>query len=353
MNSDDPKQPVLADPLQTHLVAEWKHARPLTACRFDPQGQFLFTGAEDNTVQRWTIADQPAKGPDGKPIDVKPVLFAGHDSWVRAITFSPDGKTVYTGGYDGQLLAWETAADQPAPSRKIAAHTGWVRAIAIGADGREIATCGNDNLVKLWNAADGTLIHAFQGHDSHVYNVVFHPDGQSLVSCDLKGNFKHWDLTAGTEARSFKAESLHKYDTTFRADIGGARALAFSVDGKLLAAGGIANVTNAFAGIGTPAVAEIDWESGKLKVMHASKEAGNGVVRGLAPHRDGYWIGVSGSPSAAGGLFFWKPDVAPEFFKFKLPNIGRDMSLHPDGLRVAIAHSDNSVRIYRMEKPAA
>ncbi len=155
-----------------------------------------------------------------------------------------------------------------------------VRAIVVSADGKQIATCGNDNLVKLWNAADGKLIREFKGHESHVYNVAFHPDGKSLASCDLKANFKHWEIATGKCERDFKAEALHKYDTGFRADIGGARALAFSRDGKLLAAGGITNVTNAFAGIGNPAVARTRLESGKLKVLHVGKEAVNGVIWG-------------------------------------------------------------------------
>ncbi|MBS0210099.1 MAG: WD40 repeat domain-containing protein [Planctomycetes bacterium] len=353
-DQSSPKEPTAsqADPRQTHLAVEWKYARPLTACRFDPLGRFVLTGAEDNSIQRWTLTDQPpAKGPDGKPVEVQPTLFEGHDSWVRAIAFSPDGKWTYTGGYDGQLFTWETVGDKPAFIRKIAAHNGWVRAIAVSADGKQLASCGNDQLVKLWDTADGRQIAIFKGHESHVYNLAFHPDGKSLVSCDLKANFKHWELATGKVLRDFKADALYKYDTKFRADIGGARSLAFSLDGKLLAAGGITNVTNAFAGIGSPAVADIDWESGKLKLLHTSKEAGNGVIWGVAPHIDGYWIGVSGSRSTSGGLFFWKPDAANEFFKFKLASgVGRDLALHPDGLRVAVACADGYMRVYKMQR---
>lgn len=347
-----------ADPTQTHLVVALKHARPLTAVRFDPQQQYLFTGAEDNTVQRWKLADAQsvaagAKGADGKPLEVKPTLFEGHDSWVRAIGFSPDGKTLYTGGYDGQVITWDATADKPKPIRKFDAHNNqWVRAIVVSADGKQIATCGNDNLVKLWNAADGKLIREFKGHESHVYNVAFHPDGKSLASCDLKANFKHWEIATGKCVRDFKAEALHKYDTGFRADIGGARALAFSRDGKLLAAGGITNVTNAFAGVGNPAVAEIDWESGKLKVLHVGKEAANGVIWGVEQHADGYWLGIAGSRGKGSNMYFWKPEAAHEFFKFNVPDVGRDMSLAADGVQFAVAHADGNLRIYRMEKKA-
>jgi len=339
-----------ADPQQVHMTVVLKHARPLTACRFDPTGKFVFSGAEDNTIQRWTVADAKPSADGKSPSEAKMTSFEAHDSWVRAIGFSLDGQTMFTGGYDGRLIFWPTAADKPTPTKKIDAHNGWIRAIAVSGDGKLIATCGNDNLVKLWSAADGKLVRELKGHENHVYNVAFHPDGKSLVSCDLKAKYKHWELASGKLLRDFATEDLYKYDTGFRADIGGARSLAFSLDGKLLGAGGITKVTNAFAGIGNPAVAEIDWESGKLKVLHTGKEAVSGVIWGLAQHVDGFWVGISGTRSGGGGLYFWKPGEVNEFFRFAPPAVGRDMAMHPDGVQLAIAHADGNLRLYRMAK---
>jgi hypothetical protein len=49
-----------------------------------------------------------------------------------------------------------------------------------------------------------------------------------------------------------------------------------------------------------------------------------------------------------GFLLFWKPDADKDYHRFALPNILRDMDLHPDGLRVATAHYDGNVRISRL-----
>ncbi len=96
--------------------------------------------AQDNDVQRYELATG------------KQTTLAAHDSWVRAIAFSPDGNTTYTGGHDGRLISWETAAAGPKPQRTVQAHDGWLRAIAVSPDGKLLATCGNDALVKIFSA---------------------------------------------------------------------------------------------------------------------------------------------------------------------------------------------------------
>lgn len=330
---------VKADPTQTHESSKWKHARPLTACRFDPSGNWVFTGGEDTLVVRWEVATG------------KPTPLAAHDSWVRAIGFSKDGQSVYTGGYDGRLIWWPLAGDAPQPTRTIDAHQGWLRALVVSPDSSQIATCGNDLLIKLWDAAEGKLIREFAGHESHVYNIAFHPDGQSLVSCDLKANLKQWKIEDGSTMRSLTAAALYKYDTTFRADIGGARSLAFDSEGKFLAVGGITNVSNAFAGIGNAAVVVFDWTTGQPLRQHDPQTKVNGALWGVRFHPDGYWVGLSGG-GGGGWLYFWKPESQHEFHKLKLADTGRDMDLSPDATRLAVAHADGHLRIYTMAKKA-
>jgi WD40 repeat protein len=324
------------DPTKTHVVLEHKHTRPLVACRFDPAGRYVFFGAEDNLVHRFDLASKAV------------TALAAHDSWIRALGSSPSGDALYSGGYDGRLAWWPAADEKPQPIRVIEAHQGWLRALAVSPDGLRIATCGNDNLVKLWEAADGKLVAQMAGHAAHVYNVAFHPSGESLVSCDLKGGLKEWDVSTGQLKRDLAtATALYKYDTSFRADIGGARSIAFRADGNQLAVSGITNVTNAFAGIGNALVVLFDTTTGKVALQLETKEKVNGTAWGVAHHPDGFWIGLSGG-GGGGWLYFWKGDVANEFFKLKLPSDGRDLALSPDKTRVAVAHSDMTLRLYAL-----
>lgn len=324
-----------ADPLQSHVEKQLKHESPLIACRIDPTGRYVFAGAQDNKVLRWDLTN-----------DAKVELVA-HDSWVRSFAFSTSGDVVITGGYDGRLIWWTTAADAPTPQRTIEAHDGWIRAIAVSPDGQFLATCGNDLKVKLWQLSDGTLVREMTGHERHVYHVAFHPDGQQLVSGDLVARFIHWNPATGEKVREFTIESLTKYDKGFLADYGGPHCMTFTPDGKRLLAGGITNVTNAFAAVGNAIVSEIDWAEGKEVLAHLLKEKINGKAWGLAWHPDGYVIAALGGGSG-GRIGFWKPDQVDEFHVFNTGNSVRDLALHPDGLRFATPHQDGNCRITRM-----
>ena len=329
-----------ADPAQTYVVKSFSHPSPMVGCRIDPTAKFVFAGAQDNKIVRWDLAT-----------DAKTEL-AAHDSWVRGFAFSPDGAAMVSFGYDGRLIWWPTFAEQPAPVRMLQAHQGWVRAAVVSPDGQTLATCGNDLKVKLWKLDDGTLLKEFSGHQRHVYNVAFHPDGQQLVSADLVGRFLHWDIATGQMTREFSIASLSKYDAGFQADYGGAYCLSFSPDGKRLLAGGITNVSNAFAGIGNPIVVQIDWETGKDVVTHLTKAGLNGVAWGAVFHPDGFIMAAIGG-QAAGHVFFWKPDQKDEFHSINLKSPARDFSLHPVAIQFRTPHFDNQVRLCRMAmKPA-
>lgn len=329
-------KPGAVDPTQTNMVSAWKYAQALTSCRYDPSGKYVFAGTQDYTIQRFRVADGAA------------TPLVGHESWCRAFAFPLGGKVLVSGGYDGKLLWWNVDDEKPVPTRTVAAHDGWIRAVAASNDGKQIASCGNDGLVKLWNAADGKLLQTFSKHETHAYHLAFHPDGERLVSCDLKCVCKVWNLKDAKLEREFTVAVIYKYDTTFRADMGGARSIAFGDGGKVLTIGGTSNITNAFAGIGNGTWVDVEWSTGKPTTTHVGKEKVNGTGWGTAWHPDGFLIGASGGQG--GFLYFFKPGQADEFFRFKLPDTARDMALAPDGKSVAVPHSDGSLRIYRLGK---
>jgi WD40 repeat protein len=324
------------DVKQAHVVSQWPHDRPMNGCRFDPAGRFVFTGSEDAAVERFNLAD-----------GARTVLTGGHDTWVQALAFTNDGAQAISAGYDGKITWWETAAQQPAPIRAIEAHQGWIRALAVSPDGTLLASGGNDHAVRLWNIADGTLVRELSSHARHVYSVAFHPQGQFLLSGDLVGVVKQWEAATGKEVRTFDAKPLHTYEGGQQVDFGGVRGLAVSPDGKWLAAGGLYKASNPLGAVHEPLVLLFNWESAKLEKQQIAEGITGGVLWRIAWLGDGSLMGVSGG-SSGGWLLFWKPDAEKDYHRFQLPNIARDMDLHPDGLQVATAHHDRHVRITRL-----
>jgi WD40 repeat protein len=323
-----------ADPMAARLVQTITHDRPVLTCRFDPNGDFVFAGAEDNNFHRWDLFT-------GSSLHLK-----AHRSWIGTLSLLPaPGNLVVTGGHEGKLAWWNALDAAPAPLRTIDAHKGFIRAVAVSPDGRFVATGGNDNFVRIWSAADGTLVKELAGHPRHVYNVAFHPSGTALVSGDLMGVLKQWDVATWNLTRELDAKVLSKYDPTFKADVGGIRGIDFSPDGKSLAVAGITEVSNAFAGIGEPAVVLFDWESGKQLKLLKPKEKFQGSVSGVRFHPSGeFLIGAGGG--GAGAMWFWKPDDEKSFHAIGLASNAYDLALHPDGLRLAVPLFDKTIRIY-------
>jgi WD40 repeat protein len=193
---------------------------------------------------------------------------------------------------------------------------------------------------------DFSLVREFAGHTSHVYCIAFHPNGRDLVSGDLRGNVKQWDVQTGRETRTMDASVIFRHDTTFRADHGGVRSMSFNADGSLLACAGITNVSNAFAGVGNPAIVLFNYQTGQRTQVLRVLPAFQGTAWGVVFQANGYVIGAGAGNG--GGLWFWRPSEPNSIHSMAVPNNARDLAMHPDGRRLAIPCFDGVVRIYQL-----
>src|SRR5262245_59504028 len=98
-----------------------------------------------------------------------------HGATVTALAFSPDGRTLASGGQDQTIRLWNLATGE---ARELRGHDGSLTALAYSGDGKWLASAGRDGTVLLWHAATGRLLRRLEGHERSVLSVAFSPDGQ-------------------------------------------------------------------------------------------------------------------------------------------------------------------------------
>lgn len=192
------------------------HSDRLVWCaRFSPTNHDVVTACNDGRVRVWRISAKPDV--DGRvPEAIKIRDFRGHDGPVYAATFSPDGGSVLSGGYDRRLLKWNLDAkgsgaensNQRLVQSRLAGerietarwkqvgsaneqHTASIRSIAVSAAG--IVTGGNDNTVRVWlpTAESWDLDKILRGHGRWVKSCVFTNQGETVLSGAYDG-MKLW-----------------------------------------------------------------------------------------------------------------------------------------------------------------
>lgn len=111
---------------------------------------------------------------------------------VLSLTFAPDGQSLFTGTYNGNIAQWRLADRQLV--RLFKGHTGLVFQVTCSPDGKLLASGSSDSTVRLWDLSTGELFYTLRGHTSSVTVVMFDPSGDSLITLAEDSTVYLWDL---------------------------------------------------------------------------------------------------------------------------------------------------------------
>jgi len=202
--------------------------RALSTVAFSPDSKLFFTAYaspeyQDNSVDFWNTASwritdtlmtgtvlQIAISPNNKLLAVSPNRYAikirdmEGDEWlynfhtsftgaVNTMTFSPDGRTLATGHYDGLIRLWDMNTGQKI--REI--ETGSVvQSLAFNRDGRLLASGGSfeDSRIRIWDIVNANMLRELTGHENGIDHLVFSPNDQYLVSASYDGSIWMWGI---------------------------------------------------------------------------------------------------------------------------------------------------------------
>jgi WD40 repeat protein len=118
-------------------------------------------------------------------------FLPGHRSRVSRVVFSPDGRTVASGGAD-DIFLWngETGGRLEPPLR---GHRGAILGLAFSPGGNILASSGEDRTIRLWRVADHLPLGPPIVLPQAVRNLVVSPDGS--LAAGIRGTTIYlWDF---------------------------------------------------------------------------------------------------------------------------------------------------------------
>ncbi len=189
------------------------------------------TFAPTSTEAPTETPEPPSATPSDTPMPLPPINASNatrlqampgchHNYYVKSVAFSPDGKFVITGDYDGNVNLWNVRECGSEPVKTFRTNLHEVDSLVVSPDGKVLAAGLMG--IELWDFAASTLMTTMT---SSTYDLVdglaFSPDGRLLAS------------SQGEALWIWEIETQKPIETL---EMGGrASGLAFSPDGQRLA----------------------------------------------------------------------------------------------------------------------
>jgi WD40 repeat protein/serine/threonine protein kinase len=299
-----------------HQIPGHKHRISAVVFRHDSQG--LATASFDRTVKIWEAAT-------GGLLHT----LRGHTGVISGLAFSHGGRRLFSvGGEDKTLKVWDLRTDQEVLNLR--GHTLFCHSLAASPDGNRLASAGKDGTIRIWDATpvmndEGRECLACE-HGDEVWSVQFSPDGTYLASASWGDRtVRIWDGRTG----------IHQRDLTLRPSVSNLFHVAFSPDGKRLAAAAVSRDWEAVVNVwetatGREALDEIR-ELRSVPFFVTFDPSGRYLIREGPEHvvqvRDaqtGKEVGVIGRHS----MQIWA------------------MTFSPDGHHLATASNDGTVQVW-------
>ncbi|KAG9120933.1 hypothetical protein FRC07_003330 [Ceratobasidium sp. 392] len=193
---------------------------PVRSVAYSPDGAYIASGSEDNTIRIW---DARTGQQVGEPLE-------GHINGVGSVAYSPDGAYIASGSWDKTIRIWDARTGQQV-GEPLEGHINGVGSVAYSPDGAYIASGSNDNTIRIWDARTGQQVgQPLEGHTHSVLSIAYSPDGAYIASGSWDETIRIWDVRTGQQVGK-----------PLEGHINGVWSVAYSPDGAYIAFGSYDN----------------------------------------------------------------------------------------------------------------
>nr|MCU0480967.1 hypothetical protein [Anaerolineae bacterium] len=117
---------------------------------------------------------------------------------VNEVTFSPNGNTVASAGWDTTLRLWDASTGKEL--RKLIGHINFIQAVAFNDTGTLLISGGADTTVRLWDVNTGEELFRYDEHSDWVSQVAFIPNSDFAVSSGQDKTLRIWRVELSPES---------------------------------------------------------------------------------------------------------------------------------------------------------
>src|SRR5262249_7281322 len=202
---NEPGELILWDRATGKQLAKVMEEKGLRALAFSPDGKTLATCNY--------YANQVALR-DAETGKVRTLLPTGRAN--NAVAFSPDGKGLAVAILNRTAQLWDVATGRKL--HELEGHTDWVPHVAWSPDGKLLATGTRDKTVKLWDPTTGKERATLSGHEGTIEFIAFSPDGRTMATAGWDKTVRIWEVASGKERARLTGHQFQVLSVAFTPD---------------------------------------------------------------------------------------------------------------------------------------
>jgi len=286
------------------------HEGSVHSIAYCTDGRLLASGSADGTVRIWDMrTGEEAMAP-----------LRNGDVAVWAVAFASNGKSLVSGTDGGVVCVWNVLAAHISVTH-LRGHTGPVLSVAISPTGSHIASGSRDTTVRLWDVETNQQPVILDGHSGAVHALAFSPDSLLLASGAEDQTMRFWETSTGKPRK----HSPHRHENAIHS-------LCFLPDGEKITVGSGHKIIVCKVKNGQKTATAYSGSESILSVSASSD--GQSVV---SAH--GNSVSLTNLPRFAGR-------ASSSMLDGHSARV-RAVTFSPDGLYIASASEDHTIRIWR------